>query len=182
MSKDNKEMNDLRTQILSLIRMRQPGLANVMLENQINDLKSKLHLFESAAGMYDACPPEKSKLDVIFGIFGHWDDPESLSYEFIHGHRQVIQIRSNQDVKQAMLDLIVLSGQQLRQFHIANNEMAGGVKGVAHMPTWTLTDVSSGIIPKNNNFITMVDGKISDLDIGRYVPQPKLTGASWNQK
>ncbi len=187
LSDNEKQMNNLRSALSALLRT--PNWAtNISVKNQIDDLRAQLQPLEMKAGFYDPAPPEKSKLDIIFGLFGHWDDPESLAYEMFHGNRPRLEVRTNQDVPQAIRDLIVLSGKQMRQFYVTSNEMSGGVKGTNHRPIWTLVDAASGQGPANSNFIetNLQTGQTTNMDKASggfaQVGGVNLNGAGWNKK
>jgi hypothetical protein len=134
-------------------------------EADLQKALKELFVLEKEDGMYDPVPPEKSKLDVVIGLLGHWEDPESLAYELYHGNRQQITIRTNDNVKGVISDMIYLAGKPCRGFYVNNNMMSGMSGKSGFVMTWTLTDVKSGIRPKNDRYSTLVDGKESDMDL-----------------
>lgn len=176
-------MDKLRQQIM-ICRRVPASSRSVQSEGELQDLLNQLRKLETEAGMYDEVPPEKSKLDSIFAMFGHWDDPESLAYELRFGNRQVIEIQTSDNVKGVFEDMIKLSGKEFRQFYITNNIMSGGARGFKEK--WFLTDVRSGVRPKNQNISNMVDGVESDVDItkiGSQIAGPIAVGqAIWSPK
>ncbi len=152
-SEDNIKADAIRKTMMGLMRSRRPDMFNQKLEAQIDELKAELKPIEERLGCYDVVPSEKSKLDVIFGVFGHWDDPESVAYELRCGIRPKIQIRTDQDVRQAFADMVLLAQVAFRQFYLTNNALAGGTKGVKHVTIWTFVDAKSGLGPQDTNYV-----------------------------
>jgi len=182
-SEANDKMEKLRNQIM-LYRRQPASTRSVQTESELQGLLRELFKLETEAGMYDPVPPEKSKLDSVFAMFGHWEDPESLAYELRFGNRQVIEIQTSDNVRGVFEDMMKLSGKEFRQFYITNNIMQGGAKGFREK--WTLTDARSGVKPKSNNYSNMVDGAESDVNIlgvGSQIAGPVNLGtAGWTPK
>lgn len=153
LSEDQILAESIRKQLMPLFQSRGSGIMSAKTEEKIKELQDELKVIEARLGMYDVVPPEKSKLDIIFGLFGHWNDPESIAYELRCGNQPQVQVKSNQDVRGAFIDMQALSGETFRQFHLTSNELQGGTKGVKHVAVWTFVDVRSGLGPRDSNFI-----------------------------
>lgn len=160
-----KEMEKLREEIMVYRRIPATG-RSLSSEQALQEAIRKLFVLEKDAGMYDDVPPEKSKYDVVIGLLGHWDDPESLSYELFNGNKPQIQIKTNDHLPGIIADMQKLADKYTRKFYVSNNMMSlmGGNNCVT---TWTLTDVNSGIRvasigSQGARKSTMVDGQIDD--------------------
>lgn len=178
-----KKMEAIRARIVQLRNsVRGNPFPPQSVINAIEEAKSELFPLENEAGMRNPQPPEKSKLDIVLGILGHWENPESTAHEMIYGNRQKFAVQTNANLREIIGWLAELSGKQVRRMYCQNNEMQGGIKGAVHKPTWILTDADSGQAPMNDRFVTMVDGKISNLDLSKSIESPNLSAAGWAPK
>lgn len=140
---------------------------------------NRIKELEIEAGLYDVKPPEHSQLSLVLGILGHWDDPNSIAHELIHGQKSRIVIESGVQIRDLIKWLGELSGQNTRQFYVQSNEMSGSLQQGNKQPIYTLTDARYGA-PAKNNFVVMLDGQINnDLPISKMIQSPNMSQAGW---
>lgn len=156
--KANEELKSLQKQMQAYVGRGR----NWDLNEKYIELSNKIKEIETKAGMFNEYPREeaiaKAKLDIVLGLIGHWEDSKSIAYELINGTRPRITIKSGVDMKDILQWLTELSGKQARHFIVQNDDLSGSLYGRASNsnPTYTLTDVHSGLQPIKDNFTSQM--------------------------
>lgn len=165
----NLKMEEIRDKIHALRRRLHVGNpANDRINDEIDVLMAELRPYEEEAGYYNPAPPEKSQLDIILGLLGHWDDENSIAHELIYGNRPRVEIRTSTDIPAMIFNLGRLSGKTVRQFYCQNNCISGSLSASGKQDNqmiWVLTDPKSGLQPMNDRLSVKLDGREADPSI-----------------
>ena len=136
---------------------------NSSLRDKIFALQEEVNELDRQQGGFDPQPPEATYLAIVIGAVGHWEDPNSIAYELIHGTQPRITLDSGQNFNLILDWLQQFSGKPLRPWIVQTNKGYGTMQGKFKEQV-ILTDQRSGLplIKENNVSLRISDGQVTE--------------------
>ena len=156
--KTTKEKTEIDKKESQLLRLLQTNYGNnPAAQEKISNLREEIdNLRENNEARYAPASQERTWRDNVLGVFGHWDDEDSIAYKLINGTEARITIDTGMPLEPVIQALEYFSGN--KNIHLnwyVQSNKGYGTQSVGFKEQAILTNRRSGLQPIKENGVSV---------------------------